>query len=128
MKIFVLSIIIIVVVVVMYYYPSNKNWFNKDGEYSDFPFAFKIFNKNGYEIVREVPVNENMSIVSINLKELSSTISEQLPQIQINKNFGNPEDLTSHELIKEIILDSRKFKMADVGSGVFIYVIQIPIG
>ena len=128
MKIILVLIIIILIVAAAYYYSTTtKNWFNAKGEYPEFPFKFEVFNKHGFQVLNQDPEEINSAGLLIQLNHPSPSITDSgLPSIRIRKNVGNASDVTNHETVKDIILDSQKFKISDLGSGLFVYMIAIP--
>ena len=130
MKIILILIAIILIIAAAYYHSTTtKNWFNAKGEYPEFPFAFKVFNENGFQVLNQDPAPETSAGLLIQLKTSSpSIIDSGLPEIRLRKNVGFANQVTSHETVKSITLDSQEFKMADLGSGLYIYTIAIPLG
>ena len=126
MKIILILIIIILIVATVYYYATTtKNWFNAKGEYPEFPFKFEVFNEHGFQVLNQDPEEINSAGLLIQLNTLSpSLINNSLPNIRLRKNIDLPETMM---IEKGIILDSKTFGISDIGSGLFVYVISIPL-
>ena len=132
MKIILVLIVIILIVAAMYYHSTTtKNWFNAKGEYPQFPFKFKIFNRSGYEITNTPPAKHNSSALDIRLNEFSQSIPPESLGLSIHKNIGELEYsifISNHPTSKNITLDSKVFKIAEISSSSpSVVAISIPI-